>query len=188
MIDMLKNSGVLQTMNWTGIATKRFAFPNQVDDSVMRDETGFIIPGVASNPFSYINELRNLLIEFTKNKEPGKIMEYPRLNQSSLLREWNAQTVPLKPEVSRMNAALRPAFLASHDKMANFHPVGLSRENIGSNAGLGKVFRKFYIDRGMNVVNGCNRYAIFSVDVNIYDRILKVPNHENARARSQHIA
>ena len=87
MIDMLKNSGVLQTMNWTGIATKRFAFSNQVDDSVMRDETGFIIPGVASNPFSYINELRNLLIEFTKNKEPGKIMEYPRLNQSSLLRE-----------------------------------------------------------------------------------------------------
>ena len=188
MIDMLKNSGVLQTMNWTGIATKRFAFPNQVDDSVMRDETGFIIPGVASNPFSYINELRNLLFEFTKNKEPGKIMEYPRLNQSSLLREWNAQTVPLKPEVSRMNAALRPAFLASHDKMANFHPVGLSRENIGSNAGLGKVFRKFYIDRGMNVVNGCNRYAIFSVDVNIYDRILKVPHHENARSRSQHIA
>ena len=178
MIDMLKNSGVLQTMNWTGIATKRFAFPNQVDDSVMRDETGFIIPGVASNPFSYINELRNLLFEFTKNKEPGKIREYPRLNQSSLLREWNAQTVPLKPEVARMNAALRPAFLASHDKMANFHPVGLSRENIGSNAGLGKVFRKFYIDRGMNVVGGCNRYAIFSVDVNIYDRILKVPHHE----------
>jgi hypothetical protein len=150
----------------------------------MRDETGFIIPGVASNPFSYINELRNLLFEFTKNKEPGKIMEYPRLNQSSLLREWNAQTVPLKPEVSRMNAALRPAFLASHDKMANFHPVGLSRENIGSNAGLGKVFRKFYTDRGMNVVNGCNRYAIFSVDVNIYDRILKVPHHKNARSRA----
>ena len=116
-------------------------------------------------------------------------MEYPRLNQSSLLREWNAQTVPLKPEVSRMNAALRPAFLASHDKMANFHPVGSSREKFGSNEGLAKVFRKFYIiDRRMNVVNGCNRYAIFSVDVNIYDRILKVPHHENARARSQHVA
>ena len=139
MIDMLKNTGTLQKMNWTGIATKRFAFPDQVDDSVMRDVTGQIIPGVASNPFAYINELHNLLFQMTSNKEPGKAMEYLRLNAGSLMRVWNAQTVPLKPEVSRMNAALRPAFLASHDKMANFHPVGLSRENIGSNEGLAKV-------------------------------------------------
>ena len=179
MIDMLKNTGRLQLMNWTGIATKRFAFPDQVDDSVMRDETGHIIPGVASNPFAYMNELHNLMFELTKNREPGKITEYPRLNQGSLMRVWNAHTVPLKPDVSRMNAALRPAFLASNDKMANFHPVGLSRENIGSNEGLARVFRKFYIDRRMNVVNGCTRYAIFSVDVNIYDRILKVFNHKN---------
>ena len=123
MIDMLKNTGTLQKMNWTGIATKRFAFPDQVDDSVMRDVTGQIIPGVASNPFAYINELHNLLFQMTSNKEPGKAMEYLRLNAGSLMRVWNAQTVPLKPEVSRMSAALKPAFLASHDKMANFHPV-----------------------------------------------------------------
>ena len=53
MIDMFKNTGTLQKMNWTGIATKRFAFPDQVDDSVMRDVAGQIIPGVASNPFAY---------------------------------------------------------------------------------------------------------------------------------------
>ena len=96
-------------MNWTGIATKRFAFADQVDDSIMRDVAGQIIPGVASNPFAYINELHNLLFQVTSNKEPGKAMEYLRLNAGSLMRVWYAQTVPLKPEVSRMSAALRPS-------------------------------------------------------------------------------
>ncbi len=79
-----------------------------------------------------MNELHNLLFQMTSNKEPGKTLEYLRLSVGSPMRVWNAQTVPLKPEVSRMNAALRPAFL---DKMANFHPVGLTRENIGSTKG-----------------------------------------------------
>jgi hypothetical protein len=149
MIDLLKNTGTLQKLNWTGIATKRFAFPDQV---------------VASNPFAYINELHNLLFQMTSNKEPGKAMEYLRLNAGSLMRVWNAQTVPLKPEVSRMNAALRPAFLASHDKMANFH----YREQRRASKGLQEILHRQRDECGQRL----QPRAIFSVDVNIYDRVL----------------
>ena len=50
MIDMEKHH--LQKLLWSGIAVKRFVFPDEVSDAVMRDDAGFVIPAVAADPSS----------------------------------------------------------------------------------------------------------------------------------------
>jgi hypothetical protein len=167
MINLGKDT--LQKLLWTGIALKRFAFPEQVSDAVMRDASGVIIPACAANPFIYIPQLLELLKMMTQDAKGG----YLQVLSKSLMLQWDARTVPLQPVVERMHPNLRPAVLAANDRMSHFYPLGLSRENIGSNVGLSKIMRKLYIERQMNEVL-CARYTTFSVDVNIYDRILKV--------------
>jgi hypothetical protein len=167
MIEMEKHS--FQKLLWTGIALKKFAYPTEVSDSIMHDASGFIIPAVATNPFVYIHQLLLLLTKLTQDAEG----EFLPLLAKSLMVVWDAHTIPLQPTLEKMHANLRPAVEQANDRMANFFPLGLSSHNIGSNEGLSKIMRKFYIDRKMNE-STCNRYTTFSVDVNIYDRILKV--------------
>jgi hypothetical protein len=170
MIEMDKEH--LQKLLWSGIAVKRFVFPDQVSDEVMRDEFGFVIPAVAADPFKYLDQLIMLVIDMTEDTEGDPL----KLLDNSLMRKWDAQSVPLLPDVEKMHSALKAAVLAGNDRMGNFFPLGLSRENIGSNVGLSKIMRKFYIDRRMNEIS-CARYVTFSMDVNIYDRVLKVHYH-----------
>ena len=167
MIELDKHT--LQSLLWTGIAVKRFAYPAEVSDAVMRDFAGLIIPAVSSDPFKHVQQLLLLLLDMTQDKEG----DFPRLLSNSLMIAWDVKTVPLQPVVAKMHSSLRPAVLAGYDRMSNFYPLGMSRENIGSNEGLSKIMRKIYIDAKMNLLT-CARYTTLSVDVNIYDRILKV--------------
>ena len=109
-----------------------------------------------------MQQLLLLLLEMTQDLEG----DYLRLLSNSLMLQWDARTVPLQPVVEKMHSSLRPAVLAGNDRMANFYPLGLSPENIGSNGGLSKIMRKLYIDRKMNDLS-CVRYTTFSMDVNI---------------------
>ena len=170
MIEMEKHH--LQKLLWSGIAVKRFVFPDEVSDAVMHDDTGFVIPAVAADPFKYLLRLSLLLSSMTQDHEGEPL----KLLDGSLMRKWSAQSVPLLPDVTKMHSSLRDAVLAGNDRMGNFFPLGLSKENVGSNVGLSKIMRKFYIDRKMNEP-ACARYSTFSMDVNIYDRVLKVHNH-----------
>ena len=71
-------------------------------------------------------------------------------------------TVPLKP-MGRDDAEKKLLL-----------PQGLIRENIGSNMGLMRVLRQFYEERQLHVPGMSDRYYVLNVDINIYDRILKV--------------
>jgi len=46
--------------------------------------------------------------------------------------------------------------------------------NIGSNHGLLQILRNHYEEQGQHKHNVCQRYSAFNVDVDIFDRILKV--------------
>ena len=135
----------------------------------MRDAVGLSIPAVVADTFKYVQQILLILLQITQDLEG----DYLRLLSNSLVFKWDAKTVPLQPVVQKMPSSLRPAVLAGNDRMANFYPLGLSRENIGSNEGLSKIMRKLYIDCKMNQLS-CARYTTFSVDVNIYDRTVKV--------------
>ena len=50
MIEMEKHS--FQKLLWTGIALKKFAYPTEVSDSIMRDGAGFIVPAGSPTPLS----------------------------------------------------------------------------------------------------------------------------------------
>ena len=68
----------LQKLLWTGIALKRFAFPDQVSDAVMRDGSGVIIPACATNPFVHIPQLLALLKMMTQDPKGGYLPMCPR--------------------------------------------------------------------------------------------------------------
>ena len=135
----------------------------------MRDALGVVIPATAADPFVFTGSLIDLLETLTQT--PAK--EYVQSHSTSLMVRWNAHTVPLTPDLSLLPRALRKTVEECHDSMANFYPEGLDKNNIGSNIGLSRVVRKFYNERAMNSTE-CKRYTNFTVDVNIYDRMLKV--------------
>ena len=164
----------INKMLWTGIAIKRFQHQPAETCAVMRDGSGFVIPAMAADPFSYIDSLTELLATYTQTE----IKLYVRAHTTSLMIRWNAHTVPLAPDLSRVSATLRSTIEKCHDNMADFYPQGLDKNNIGSNTGLSRVIRRFYIEREMNS-DKCRDYTLFTVDVNIYDRMLKVYLHEH---------
>ncbi len=119
MIELGKDT--LQKLLWTGITLKRFAFPEQVSDAVMRDASGVIIPACATNPFVYIPQLLELLKMMTQDAKGGYLPM-----SKSLMVQWDARTVPLQPVVERMHPNLRPSVLAANDRMSYYYPLGLS--------------------------------------------------------------
>ena len=159
----------MHKMLWTGVAIKRFPHTPPETCDVMRDASGFVIPAMASNPFVYIPELVDLLTTYTQTGT----MDYIPVHGTSLMVRWNAHQVPLYPDLTRVHPALRATIEKCNDNMADFYPQGLDPNNIGSNIGLSRVVRRFYTERGMNLVT-CPKYTMFTVDVNIYDRMLKV--------------
>ena len=159
----------INKMLWTGIAIKRFTQNPLETDAVMRDELGIVIPATAADPFVFTRSLIDLLETYTQTLSKA----YVESHSNSLMVRWNAHTVPLTPDLAYLNPAMRSTVEQCHDNMANFYPEGLDKNNIGSNIGLSRVVRKIYNERTMNSI-ACKRYTIFTVDVNIYDRMLKV--------------
>ena len=91
MINLGKDT--LQKLLWTGIALKRFAFPEQVSDAVMRGASGLIIPACATNHFVHVPQLLELLKMMTQDPKGGYL---PMLSKS-LMVQWDARTVPFNP-------------------------------------------------------------------------------------------
>lgn len=162
-------TGTMKTCLWTGIALKRFAYPSTVDLSHKRDEAGWIIPAMPTDPFEHMHVLKELLRQQNREHAPN----VPKLYDGSLMRRWGAWSVPLTPDVKLMSAKLRESTMASNDRMSEFFPLGLEEDNIGSNTGLAKVLRRLY-DRFNMGSTECKKYSVITVDVQIFDRILKV--------------
>ena len=91
------------------------------------------------------------------------------------MTQWDVARIPLKPDLDKVPASLKAGFEACNDRMEDFFPKGLHPSNIGSNEGLAKVVRELYVERKMND-SSCKQYSAVTVDVNIFDRMMKVTN------------
>lgn len=155
-------SGSWKDCLWTGVAIHRYE-GKDVDMNV-RYERGAIVAavpnligGTAVKVFSAINQ---------SVQYDGEYLE------RSLVSTYRVSCVPLKPIGKDEDEKKR--LRQSRDGMRNLLPQGLIRENIGSNFGLMRILRAFYEDRQMHIPGECQRYYVLNLDINIFNRTLKV--------------
>ena len=133
---------------------------------------GAVIPAMPTDPFLALADLSSCMKLMTQ----GPDGEMPLLFDESLMTEWGANRLPLAGDLDRIPEPYRSSTAAANDRSDDLYPRGLERENIGSNDGLARILRRFYEDRGMGT-SGCSKYSALTVDVNIFDRVMKVKIH-----------
>lgn len=155
--------GVYTSMLWTGGAL--FVNPDPfMDDSVRVDAVGEIIPAM---PNSLLDGSRVVSAAVTQILAEGK--EYLA---KSLVHKYTINMIPPKID-TKQHPEMKSIIDNPLNTMANVYPDKLIEENIGSNRGLVSIFRKMYMDWGMDT-DDCHRYKSFNLDENIYWRVLKV--------------
>jgi hypothetical protein len=160
----------MKTCLWSCVAYKKFAYPDQVSlNHIFRK--GDVIPAMPTMPFRGMEELVTFMQETTQGPEGSML----KLYDTSLMVAWDVKGVPIAGDIAKMPEPYRSSTAAMNDHMDSLYPVGLERENIGGNIGLAQIMRRFYDDRKMGTPE-CKMYSALSVDVNIFDRVLKVYN------------
>jgi hypothetical protein len=155
--------GVYSSMLWTGGAL--FVNPDPLmDDSVRVDAVGEIIPAM---PNSLLDGRRVVQTAVTQILAEGKVYL-----KNSLVHKYTVNMIPPKID-TKQHPEMKSVIDNPMNTMANVYPDKLIEENIGSNRGLISIFRKMYMDWGMDT-GDCHRYKSFNLDENIYWRVLKV--------------
>jgi hypothetical protein len=154
---------------WSCVAYKKFPYQERVSMNHMLTIMGEVIPAMPMFPFELMDDLVKFMVLTTQGPEGSMLHLY----NDSLMVAWEASSVPLAGNQDMMPEPYRSSTAAANDRMDNLYPRGLERENIGSNKGLALIMRRFYDDRKMGTPD-CKVYSALSVDVNIFDRMLKV--------------
>jgi hypothetical protein len=154
---------------WSCVAYKKFPYQDRVSMNHMHTRSGEVIPAMPMWPFDLMDVLVKFMLQATQAPDGSMLHLY----NDSLMVAWEAASVPLAGNLASMPEPYRSSTAAANDRMDNLYPRGLEKENIGSNKGLALILRRFYDDRKMATPH-CKRYSALSVDVNIFDRMLKV--------------
>jgi hypothetical protein len=159
----------LQDALWTGIALRQYMGP-PVDMSVVT-KRGFNVSAMPDDPFVLIPQMLDRLCTISAADDRGTM---PHLYDSSYLIKWGVNSVPVTPMRRNLPALVLKAMVATPDRLDNFYPQGLMEHNVGSNIGLGIVVDKFLKAHGHREATPPKKYLAFTVDVNIFDRMIKV--------------
>jgi hypothetical protein len=130
--------------------------------SVHHDEDGSPVPAMPLVLFPDLAELTDWISGGWKKS--GTF-------DKSLSHLFHVSRVPPKIDPESFNSeALRTRLSRSTDGLSRFASVRMMRHNIGSNRGLMKVIKEI-----IEVMEGApDKYMVLSVDLNIYDRLIKV--------------
>ena len=151
-------------MLWTGRALRQARV--HVDMSLKYQEDT-VIPGTPTDPFEDEMSVKAFYMGVTKESLSQR-------HASSLTTLLKLDSVPLKPRHHRLNDPRHVAALKnSHDSLDNFHCDQIMPINIGSNRGLLQILRDHYVAK-QQLQEQCTSYTVFNVDVDIYQRIMKV--------------
>lgn len=170
------SSEAMKRCLWTCVAYKSFSFVVRMDHKI--DRHGVVVPAMPTDPFLAFADLSR----FIKLTTQGLGGEMPLLFDKSLMTEWGANRLPLAGDLNLIPEPYRSSTAAANDRSDDLYPRGLERENIGSNDGLARILRRFYEDRGMGTI-GCSKYSALTVDVNIFDRMMKVKIYKKLKLR-----
>jgi hypothetical protein len=160
-------SGAYRNALWTGVAIRTYNNPTTGRPLTLdvRLSDGAVVPAMPASVFCSLGHVLEL---FEVSNETGQ-----NYFDSSLVKRYNVNTVPLKPDVSATDPVLQNILNESRDGLKHFYPSHLVKHNIGSNKGLLKILRTYYEHNNMH--NGlCQKYRVLNVDINIFVRIAKV--------------
>ena len=178
------SKAALRDALWTGVALREYA-PDDVSLDIVH-RRGFEVSAMPERPFADLHFMLQTLVQVTEDEG-----EMPHLYDSSLMRMWGVNSVPVTPRREKLPADTLAALRRAPDRLSNFYPTGLMKMNVGSNIGLARVMKQLLIDHGHLPVDPDNnpaKYMVMTVDINIFDRIIKViyiiPRHDALYATS----
>lgn len=149
-----------------------------VDMKLEVDVDGKTVPAMPDDPFERVEELKQL---FLMANDPAT--DQLRRYDASLSHRLDVRTVPPKPEPNLLtNERHRTALIKGHDSLDNLHPGGIFKMNIGANVGLLQLLRTHYENEGQNVDGQCEKYSAFVMDIDIFNRVIKVCTHAHTHA------
>lgn len=156
--------GTFKAPLWTGRAVRKCRA--DVDMSLQYDN-GAIVPAMPDNIFAQ----NDTLLHFYKMACEEKGMF---LYDNSLTTTLQVRNVPVKPSPDKVHLRKhKTALVDRHDSLTTFFPSGIINKNIGSNRGFLHIMRKHYVENGQDI-GECDRYSAFCVDIDIYNKILRV--------------
>jgi hypothetical protein len=140
--------------------------------NILRDAQGVDIPAMPNNLFT----LTPKLIKLWKSHHAD--IDYCT---HSMVSAWKVNSVPLKPQAVNMPAGpYQDAIKSDVNTLHRLHPKELIPLNIGSNKGLAKILRTHYEQQPahggeqMGAPTNCPKCSVFSVDIDIFRRMLLV--------------
>jgi hypothetical protein len=159
----------LQDALWTCVALRQYMGP-AVSMTVVT-KRGFDVSAMPDDPFELMPQMINRLLEVSAADARGTM---PRLYDSSYLVRWGVNQIPVVPMRDNLPPEVLRSLQTTPDRLDNFYPEGLLAHNIGSNFGLCTVMDQVLTDRGHRKSTNPKSYLAFTVDINIFDRMIKV--------------
>ena len=182
----IKKDG-LQLANWTGIAVREYTGP-YVDMTVRRNEEKEIIPALPDDLFQHIPAVIKFIQEQSQYEFDTSIRDHPLATQTGMCHfpylfdtsrmvNWGVDRVPLKPNPKSpaLPMEYKIAIEQSPDTLTNFYPKAMISSNIGSNVGIVKILKDFFMEIVQRQkYQHLEKYYIISCDENIYKRAMRV--------------
>ena len=162
-------AGTYRSMMWTGRAFR--CCRHDVDMAVHAIDQ-ITSPAMPADLFA---RERSLRVMFANLCQEG--MDTCMDHDRSYMQVYNVNAVPLAADLSKVTNPRHAATLRRRqDRLDNMYTDSIQAINIGSNHGLLQILRNHYEEQGLpqHKHNVCQRYNAFNVDVDIFDRILKV--------------
>jgi hypothetical protein len=152
-------------MLWTGVAFKLCDQLQGVDLTFKRDVDGEIIPAMPAVLYGDTDEVSSTAEWICVG---GQVTEF---YDNSIALKYGVSSIPPKVTIDRIyDPVLRERMEKSRDGLDRFHQHSIVDFNIGSNVGLMHMVKYLLSDP---VLSGGD-YIVLCVDMNIYDRLIKV--------------
>lgn len=181
-----------KNINWTGVAVRQYMGDEIIDDALVRNANGEIFPAMPDNFLTEENveAIYKFLINETQ-PHPAEIivenqqriegmLQFKSLYPSSMLKHWQPDRVPLKPNVNNANVPekYKAAIRKSPDTLANFYPKAIVNENPASQEGLINLIKDYFNTKvTSNNTQFPQRYLNLTCDENLYKRAMRVPKN-----------
>ena len=152
-------------MLWTGVAFKMCDVADNFDFDYQHTDDGAVIPAMPPTLFGNEDEVERLARWLCVGA--GVVKFYA----DSIAVKYEVSSIPPKVAPQRiLDPAVRARLAKSRDGLDRFHQYSIVDFNIGSNLGLMHIVKYILADE----VLGAGGYLILNVDMNIYDRLIKV--------------
>ena len=161
------HKGVFTACNWTGVAVREYT-AGPCDMRLVHHDFGFT-SGMPE--LDELFEKADDIKEWFLSKTSG--VNYMMKHDSSMVVQWQAHSVPIKPEANQVPEKFKAAVASKNCALDTLHPAEIMEHNIGSWLGMARVFREFY-DQTMATPPADRRYTIINCDSNIFRQCIKV--------------